>query len=74
MELQLQPFGVVTATYPADNSSTSRGSAPLGYDIFASPERDMAIKIVRSGSVTLAGPMDLMRGGYGVTVSMVGLS
>ncbi|KAG2425825.1 hypothetical protein HXX76_013450 [Chlamydomonas incerta] len=70
VELQLQPFGVVTATYPAANSSSSRGGAPVGYDIFASPERDMAIKMVRARSLTLAGPMDFMRGGYGVTVTM----
>ncbi|KAG2447555.1 hypothetical protein HYH02_007479 [Chlamydomonas schloesseri] len=70
VELQLLPFGVVAATYPAANSSSSRGGTPLGSDIFASPERDMAIKMVRARSLTLAGPMDFMRGGFGVIITM----
>jgi PAS domain S-box-containing protein len=60
--LQLAPGGVVSQIYPLQGNE-----AALGYDLLRDPHRQSeAEAAIRSRSLTVAGPVDLIQGGTGV--------
>ena len=63
---QSGPRGVVTKVYPFE-----RNKKAIGHDLFANPERSREALLARdSGKATIAGPFDLIQGGYAMAVRL----
>jgi sensor domain CHASE-containing protein len=66
ININLAPRGVVTKVYPFE-----RNKKAIGHDLFANPERSREALLARdSGKATIAGPFDLIQGGYAMAVRL----
>lgn len=66
ININLAPDGIVTKVYPFE-----RNKKAIGHDLFANPERSREALLARdSGKATIAGPFDLVQGGYAVAVRL----
>ncbi len=66
ININLAPDGVVTKVYPLE-----RNKKAIGHDLFANPERSREALLARnSAKATIAGPFDLIQGGYAVAVML----
>ena len=66
ININLAPGGVVTKVYPFE-----RNKKAIGHDLFANPERSREALLARdSGKATIAGPFNLIQGGYAMAVRL----
>lgn len=66
ININLAPGGIVTKVYPLE-----RNRKAIGHDLFANPERSREALLARdTGRSTIAGPFDLVQGGYAVAVRL----
>lgn len=66
ININLAPGGIVAKVYPLE-----RNKKAIGHDLFANPERSREALLARdTGRATIAGPFDLVQGGYAVAVRL----
>lgn len=66
ININLAPDGIVTKVYPLE-----RNRKAIGHDLFANPERSREALLARdTGRATIAGPFDLVQGGYAMAVRL----